>query len=259
MANVKLTPTPNLNNMASPEFRLEEFEAAIYNKGYGVTIESAMRCPCHAIDTPLIDCQNCNGSGYFYINPTSTRGLITNINQNNKYRTWSEEMVGTVQISVNEINKINLSYFDRITIKNEYTYYSENLVIRRFDQEIFVFTTYKPVNIVSIYLFVSSGEKLIKMSPQDYIINPDNPYCIILNSVIVEDKEVVSLYYKHELEYHVIDLPHDIRSSWEKDKQTGQERKIRLPLQAVARRSHLIAVGKPNFDGSGIITNDNTD
>lgn len=258
MTNIKITPAPNLKNIASPEFRLNEFEAAIFNKGYGIVVENAMRCPCHALDAPLIDCQNCNGSGYFYINPTLTRGLITGINQNNKYKSWSEEMIGTIQVSVNEINKINLSYFDRITIKNESTYYSENLIIRRFDTNTFVFTTYKPINIISIHLFKSSSEKLIKMDPDDYEINPNNPYCIILSNSIIEEREVLSIYYKHELEYHIIDLPHDIRSSWERDKQTGQERKIRLPLQAVARRSHLIAVGKPNFDGSGIITNDNT-
>lgn len=252
------TAAPDLIHAANPQFQLREFEAAVWNKGYSVVLENALRCPCHAPDAPLIDCQNCQGTGYFYINPTETKALITNLNQQNKYTKWSEELLGTIQITVNEVNKSNLSYFDRITIKKEYSFYSENLVIRQYNNFVFVFTTYKPVDIVSIHLFNSPSEKLIKMTSDQYSINPDNPYCIILDAITAEEKMIASVYYKHEPEYHVIDIPHDIRASWVTNKDTGADERIRLPLQAVARRSHLIAVGKPDFNGTGYIQNDNT-
>ena len=255
--NIITSPAPQLDHVANPQFRLNEFEAAVWNKGYEVILENALRCPCHALDAPLPDCQNCNGSGYFYINPTKTKALTTSLNQTNRYSKWSQELLGTIEITVNDANKSNLSFMDRITIKKEYSYFSENLVIRRYDGNTFVFTTYRPVDIVSIHLFNSPSEKLIKIPSNEYIINPDNPYCIIFTGDIA-DKVIASVYYKHEPEYHVIDLPHMIRASWETDKDTGADKRIRLPLQAIARLSHLLATARPNFDGSGIITNDNT-
>lgn len=254
--NIITTPAPQLDHVANPQFRLNEFEAAVFNKGYEVILENALRCPCHSPDSALPDCQNCFGSGYFYINPTKTHALITNLNQQNRYSKWSEELLGTIMITVNDANKSNLSYFDRITIKKEYSYYSENLVIRHYDENTFVFTTYRPVDVISIHLFNSPSEKLIKIPSNEYEINPDNPYCIIFTGD-VSDKEIASIYYKHEPEYFVIDLPHMIRASWVTNKDTGADERIRLPLQAVARLAHL-CIGKPNYNGEGVIVNDNT-
>lgn len=254
--NILSSPGPNLTGVASPEFFKNEFDGAIWLKGYSVTLERALRCPCHAPDAPLIDCQNCSGTGYFYINPIKTLGLITSINQNNQYKNWTEALLGTISITVRDVDKPNLGYFDRVTIKKEYSYYSECLSLRKNATNTFVFTTYKPIEIIAIHLFVDSNQKLLKLSKNDYYINPDNPYCIIFNEDISQE-QIASVYYKHELEYHILDLPHEVRASWVKDKKTGELNRIELPVQAVARRSHLIAIEKPNFDGGGTIVNDN--
>lgn len=253
--NILQSPAPNLQGIASPEFIKTEFDAAIYLKGYTTIIEKALRCPCHE-HHPLIDCENCFGTGYFYINPIRTNSLITGINQNNQYKTWSEELLGTIAITVRDIDKPIFGYFDRITLKNEYSYFSENLIVRRNESNIFVFTTYKPIELISLHIFISSAQKLVKLS--NFTINPNNPYCIILDESELEDSTsgVVSVYYKHEPQYHILDFPHEVRASWVKNKSTGSLEKIQLPVQAIARRSHLIDI-RPNFDGSGVIENDN--
>lgn len=240
----------------TPEFFKNEFDSAVQAKGYTVILEKALRCPCHS-EHPLIDCENCFGTGFFYINPTKTNALITGINQNNQYKSWSEELLGTISVTVRDIDKPNLGYFDRIVLKNEYSYFSENLTIRRSNTDSFVFTTYKPMNVISIHVFISSIQKLKKITK--YTINPDNPYCILINEEELEGigSSVVSVYYKHEPEYHVLDFSHEVRASWQKDKATGGLIPMQLPIQAIARRSHLIAVSRPNFDGTGIIENDN--
>ena len=66
----------------------------------------------------------------------------------------------------------------------------------------------------------------------------------------------VSFLYKHRVEYHIIDAPHEIRASMQANKQSGALEVIKMPLQAVGRRSHLIDMQRPNFDGSGLIFND---
>nr|DAD83496.1 MAG TPA: hypothetical protein [Siphoviridae sp. ctxc31] len=252
--NILTKSSPSLTGVASPEFFKHEFDAAIWLKGYTVILERALRCPCHAPDAPLIDCQNCFGTGYFYVNPIKTQALITGINQNNRYKSWSEELLGTIAVTVQDTDKANLSYFDKITIKNQFSYYSENLDIRRNQTNSFVFTTYKPIKVLAVYVFVSSNQPLLKLDETSYYIKEDNGYCLVFNEDLTEEK-IVSVYYMHELEYHVLDLPHEIRASWEKDKKTGALIPMQLPVQAIARRSHLIAIEKPNFDGSGVMIN----
>ena len=53
-----------------------------------------------------------------------------------------------------------------------------------------------------------------------------------------------------------MDLPHEIRASLGKDKLSGQFEILKMPIQAIGRRTHLIDMQRPNFDGSGIIFND---
>lgn len=236
------------------DFKIDDFENSIYQKGYEVVFEKALRCPCN-YQHPLLDCQNCLGTGYFFINPTKTIALLTSINQNNEYKNWTDELLGTVSITVRDVNKINVSYFDRMTIKNEFSYFSENLIVREVDGQLFVFTTYKPIEVLSIHSFVSSKEKLNKI--ENNTIKEDNPYCIIINDERIIEGSVVSVYYKFELCYRIIDLPHIVRASWAKNKNTGRIEKIQLPIQAIGRLCHLISLDKPNFDGSGIISNDN--
>lgn len=250
--NILQQASPGLSNFR-PEFIKTDFDQATWAKGYDITLERALRCPCHGRDAALPDCQNCFGTGYFYVNTVKTKGLTTNINQNNQYKPWSEELLGTIAITVMDADKQNLSYFDRITFLNTYSYFSENLEIRSANGVNFVFTTYKVVNLLAIYIFVSSNQKLIKTTNAH--VNPNNPYCLILDEEIPQNG-YVSVYYKHCPEYHVLDIPHEIRSSWSTNKKTGELFKIDLPVQAIARRSHLIAIEKPNFDGSGIIIND---
>ena len=149
-----------------------------------------------------------------------------------------------------------MGYFDRITIQKEYSYFSENLPVRTDGENFFIFTTYKPLSIYSIHVFDGSTMPLRQLSVADYKVSDANPYCIILTADMALNP-VVSVYYQHQLEFHVLDFPHEVRASWKKNKESGQLERTRLPIQAVARRTHLIVSEKPNFDGSGVILNDN--
>jgi hypothetical protein len=251
--NILQQASPGYSNFR-PEFFKTDFDQAVWAKGYDMLLEKAMRCPCNGTEAPLIDCQNCSGTGYFYVSPIKTKGLTTNINQNNQYHPWSEQLLGTIAITVMDADKPNLSYFDRISFLTEYSYYSENVKIRENDGVYFVFTTYRVVELLAIYIFQASDKKLIKTLNAH--TSDDNPYCLILDLAEIPENGFISVYYKHCPEYHVLDLPHEIRASWNTERKSGKQYKIELPIQAIARRSHLIAIEKPNFDGTGVIIND---
>ena len=126
--NILQSPSSGLSNFR-PEFFKSEFDKAIQAKGYDVEIMRALRCPCHGKESALPDCQNCFGTGYFYVNAIHTKALITGINFTDKYKSWSQELLGTMAVTVRDIDKANLSYYDRISFRNEISYFSENLPI----------------------------------------------------------------------------------------------------------------------------------
>ena len=87
-------------------------------------------------------------------------------------------------------------------------------------------------------MFESSTEPLRQLSPTDYKISDANPYCVILTANMSLNP-VVSIYYQHQLNFMYWTFP--MKSGlWKKNKETGQLERTRLPIQAVARRTHLI-------------------
>lgn len=258
--NVKDVTPPSLYGQPSVQFRPQDFTAVIWSHGYDIICEKAVRCPCQGESgSPLPSCQNCHGFGYFYINPTRTKALITGLNKNTQYVQWSPELMGTSSITVRDEDKELLSFFDRVTVEDEYGQFTEMVIGRRFtDNEHGVFLSYAPTEIKSIWLFEDSNLPLIRVDEGLYEVSPTNPYCIVFKEGF--DREIsglgVSVLYNHRVEYHVIDLPHEIRSSLGKEKSTGQFQMLKMPVQVIGRRTHLIDMAKPDYGGGGLIYND---
>lgn len=253
---VSQTP-PNLVGQPSVEFDKNGFEAAIHNKGYNIVIEKALRCPCESDETSnLSSCTNCQGHGYFYINPISTWAIITGINSETKYKEWSTEKLGSVQVTVRDDGAENLSFYDKITFIKKYAEHSERLSVKNLNGQDFVFPIYKVSEIVDVFIFEDSDSPLIKLDPSEYNIKIDNSYVIELNigAAPTNFNGSISVRYKHEIQYNVIDIPNEVRMS-KIINDDGAEEIIDLPVNAIARRAHLLINDKPNYDGTGLQDN----
>jgi len=117
---IQQTP-PNTQGKTRVDLDKSDFDALVWQKGYDVYVDKAMKCPCR--NTPdsqaLSNCRNCGGSGWIFFNRKETRMVLQSMNANNRYQEWSEEKLGTVRIT--SLNKEQLTYMDRITIKNGYS------------------------------------------------------------------------------------------------------------------------------------------
>lgn len=257
--NIITATPPNLISQPQVNFRQNDFEAIIHTKGYDILTEKALRCPCESKgQSALSSCQNCHGTGYFFINPLRTRAIITGINADSKYKDWSVERIGNVSLTVRDDDRENLSFMDKVTLLGKYSIFSENLTVRKTNDRLgsFVFTTYKVGEITAIYAFSAANLPLVKLSSTDYTLSTDNKSVININLAVVPSNMQVSVFYKHEIQYNVIDLPHEIRASYIRDK-NGAEQRIFLPMNAVARRSHFLLGEGMNFNGNG--TQNNSD
>lgn len=246
--------------MVTPQvyFKPEEFNIAIWEHAYDIICEKAIRCPCQgASGSPIPTCQNCHGSGYFYVNPVMTKAIVQGLNRITQYVHWAPELMGTAAITVRDQDKLLISYLDRITLNDEYAAFSEMIVSREMTPEhVSVFLSYAPIEIFNVWLYSAYNEPLVQVDPSSYVVNADNPYCINFEVGSVPAGVGVSVFYKHRVQYHVIDMPHEIRASEQRNKVSGQLELIKLPLQVVGRRSHLVDMQRPNYDGSGVIYND---
>jgi len=250
---------PNIVGQPNPVFEENAFDVAIWNKGYDVILEKAIRCPCKDKQTGknLPTCQNCRGVGWFFINPIQTKGIITGVNDTMKYKAYSPEFIGDISLTIK--NNIRLSIMDRAIFKNDYSILSEDKIVRNFDDggiKYFVFLSYEAKEIEDVFVFQGATSPLIRLTSSQYSINTTNGFVLDFDydfSAITNFSGNVGIRYKHELQYHIVELPHDLRRSFKVDV-SGKEEKLLLPVNGICRVAHQV-LDLANYDGDGIINN----
>jgi hypothetical protein len=147
---------------------------------------------------------------------------------------------------------------DKVTFKSRTTSHAEVRPLVDAGGNKFVFTSY-PVRVIkSVYIFDTESTKLIKLASSKYSILPTNPSIILLTGVTYPStfNGAVSIDYEHDVSYNVIDMPHEFRSAFI-DNENGKNTEYYLPVQAVARRSHLVLGVATNYDGNNLLDNSN--
>ena len=252
---IRKSAPPNLVGLPSPEFKKELFDASIWQKGYDCNVSKAIECPCRGgnENQALPSCQNCGGIGWVFINKTETKALITGVNRDTKYKQWSQEIIGNVSITLRDIEQAG--FMDRITLTDEKAIFSEIREIRTSNEQNFIFLSYEIEEIEDIFVFVADNQKLIRLDSGEYSINPNNKYSLILEDSVLNSStnNNISVRYKHKVQYHILDIPHVIRSS-NVTNNLGQIEKVKMPNNYVARLAHYVV--RPLVDGTGIINND---
>jgi hypothetical protein len=255
MTNIRTATRPNNIGGIRLDFTQPEFDNFIFDKGYDIIWYEAVRCPCNkGREGHLSNCNNCLGLGWVFINPIETKALITSINRDTKYKYWSQELSGTVNLTLR--NEERLSVMDKIVLKNKTSLMSELRDVREIEDQKFIFTTYPIDSVLALFIFNGSTNSLIRVSPDDYSKSEDSDYVLNINKETYPTgfNDVVSIKYKHKIQYNVIDLPHDLRYSTELNKK-GQEIELPLPIQAIAKKSEFLNGDSVNYDGTGIIDN----
>lgn len=253
--SIRTATPPNLIGQPRIEFNKNNFDATIWNKGYPVIHYDAIECPCKGSTAPKVDCQNCLGLGWVFINPIETRAIMTAINVNTQYKYWSPEMKGTAALTTRDIER--MSFMDKIVLKDKYSVMSEVKRVRDTGTQKFIFASYPVVNVNILFLYKSSSEPLIRLQEGEFSVSESNPYVVLINSSVslpTGFNGYVSIDYKYKLQYNVVDLPHELRSSIEIN-DDGKKIDYDLPVQAICQKSHYINGDSPKYDGTGIIDN----
>jgi len=258
--NVLVSQTENtiLKKTGRVDLVKSSFDDLVLQKGYAAYVDKALRCPCrNKLDSqPLSDCKNCGGSGYIFINRTKTRIVLQGMGSNVDYKEWSETEMGTAKITA--LQELELAYMDRVTIMNGFAIHNQSVFCQIVDAKVKGKLIYTPLEISEIYLFEGSAVKLKFLLPEtDFTVN-DN--VITLNDSYIpshsdDNPLTLSVRYKHNPQYHIIDIPRDTIASYKRD--AGSEVNQTLPNHAIARKAHYV-LDETNYGVEWLFNNDYT-
>lgn len=234
---VKVTPPETTEHQV--RFQPWRFDSLVFDKGYEVWIDRALRCPCVVKGTgqPLVSCNNCVGLGWIFVNRIETRIAVQQLKADVKYENWSQVTTGMARVTARATDK--LAFMDRIILREVEGYFNEVIRTRQYGAKQVAFTIYQILEIESIYLFVNDKQPLKPLEENiDYTF--DNSKIILSDNYNSMKDLSISIRYRHCLTYHIIDMNRDIMKVREKDCSYSYEQLTNMPIGGMARKSHYI-------------------
>ena len=256
---ITTTTPPNTSGKPTVRFKRSDFDTLVWEKGYDVHHDIALRCPCKEKGADnLSSCKNCGGSGWFFINRNKTKMVLQSMNQSTQFKDWSEENRGQVKITAMEED--NLSYMDRITLLNAEATYTQNVYPKSVQDSgsnvLLAYSIYDIVSMVDVFLFESAEVALKKLTLNaDYTIEGDKGKIIFDAQYSGLTNMKVTVRYKYRPQYHVIDLTRNTMYSdvWDKSTLEGKKN-VQFPVSAIGKIAHYTLDPK-NLDGEYLFDN----
>lgn len=242
------------NRVGQPEvkFRPDDFDTAVFDKGYELIHESAVPCPCRVEGTQgaKSTCKNCGGIGWVFINPVRTRMLLQSLNLNTQYKLWGQEQPGTVMITTRK--ETELGFMDRLTISDSLSQHKQVLFPLLRDTSLIALTIYPIISIIDLFLYESDTLPLKRLTPGiDYSF--DYNVITLNDSYKTLSSPSMSVRYRHNVQYHVTEMMKDVRNTYIFDS-TGKDLNSRFPLHAMGRRAHNV-LDIENREGDRLLDN----
>jgi hypothetical protein len=213
------------------DFKKSHFDDNVWNKGYNVIIERAIRCPCKTKGGDhLLSCMNCGGLGFVFYNPVKTRVLSTGTTARRDERDWGEEETGSKQVTAMSTQQIG--YMDKITYLDSKAYYSEVLFVNSTKQ---ARSVYYINQVEDAFLFVNESTKLLPLTTTEYTTDGN---VITFTGSNVQPNSLVSIRYEHFDVFHIVEMIREVMVT--NIKKTSTDDVTHMPAHAVAKKAHYV-------------------
>ncbi len=241
----------SVSSGSSPKiaWRTDRFTQLINNHGYEAYVDKAMRCPCvdKTSGGALSNCKNCLGRGYFFVDRKNTKVISQSMNNSKKYEQWSETNKGIAKITAYGIDRLGI--MDRIILLPLIAYYYEILKPVEYDDELLAYPIYEPIEVEQIFLFKSSGEKLIPLTSEQYTVDGNKiVFSKDLEDLVPSDdindlaaNLSVAIRYSYHPVYHVIEINRELMMVNDVNKcQLNKTGLKNMPINVMAKKAHYI-------------------
>lgn len=217
-----------LQNFGRIDFKPEEFERAIYQKGARITWEKSILCSCidRKSGAPDFTCMSCEGKGFVYFDPKPIRAAVSSLGRDDSPMSLGVVDVGTAYVTTMSTDAVN--FRDRLTFEDFRVGYS---TVLRYDGEP-VKLKYEVEEIISVMVLSH------QLSEDDYSVSPGMDE-IILRDGLLSKGENFSVLVSVKPRYIVIDMPHELRGTFVQFGQPSEKWTI-LPKQLLIKREDLL-------------------
>lgn len=219
-----------LTNFMRVDFKHENFDLIIHQKGASVIWQKSALCSClnERTGQPDYSCPACKGKGYIYFDDKEIRAVVSGITGDKSQIPIGLLDVGTSYLTTKSTDLVG--FRDRIIFKDFRTPYSE--VVTYNDG---IDLRYECEELVAVHVLSNS-------IPLDKItISEDKTRLEVDPSVGLQNGERVSLLYRIKPVYIVIDIPHELRGTYVKFGRSTEEW-VTLPKQLMIKREDLLTV-----------------
>lgn len=262
MDNLKSTSSviaqtpPVTQGKARVDLVKSDFDALVWQKGYDVYHDKAIKCPCRNLPDgqSQSSCKNCGGSQWVFVNRTETRMVVQSINKDTKFKEWSEEKLGLAKITAMQESKI--AFMDRIILRNSLATTSHTLFARvHADGKLRCKSVYDIESIDFIYLFAGVGNKLTVVPSDKYTID-DGSWITLSDDYLSISNPTISIRYNHHPAFHINEVSRSIIDSYVIQKTDDIQRdQIRpFPVHAVGRLAHYV-LDEENYSNDRLFDN----
>lgn len=232
----------DLGIMSSPpdkgvrvDFKVEDFDRLIKQKGYKVLWEQAMYCTCYYdpdVDQysgqPNYNCPHCKGEGFTYLDPTEKRVVATGISNGVDQTRIGLNELGTAYLTPTTDTIIGIR--DRFTFVDFTIRYSQIIQLsgEKVDKLKYAPTTLLAVRTPNGSIFKPGVDCKLTSEGVEWINSPG------------EAGQVVSVLYQGLPRYIALGPIHELRGTYLLSKNKGMETFARLPQQFQVKREDMI-------------------
>lgn len=221
-----------LQNFGRVDFKDEEFERAIHQRGARIIWEKSMFCSCineHS-GQPAFDCIGCNGKGYVYFGAEQIRGVVSGLTGDKSQIPIGLMDVGSCLLTAKASDKIG--FRDRLTFDDFRVPYSQVLTYDSTDSD-GVKLKYECEEIISVRVLN------VEIPATDYTLSEDKQHLTFIGESPFQDGERFAVLCRIKPVYIVIDIPHELRGTFVKFMKPD-ETWIELPKQYMLKREDLL-------------------
>lgn len=242
----QVSMTDKARDKARVDFRTEDFRRTIRTKGYHLTWRKAVVCPCVTSESlqAKVDCETCDGSSFFYIEPLAIQGIMTSLERKKDiYRNLGEWLEGSSMVTVEPEHR--LGYRDSLEMHHSLMVFNE-LIEKNNRRGVRVnlpdgadSCRYRIVNALHLYVQDENDKPFQLESPIHYSIDKNGWIrWTTAGDKLVSDGTFVSVNYEFHPVWIVTTHPHSVRDTMVKIKQP-EATAVALPIQAAVKLDYL--------------------
>lgn len=236
--------TAAARDKARVDFRVEDFRRSIRTKGYHLTWRKAILCPCPTRESQQArpDCDKCDGSGFFYIEPLQIQAIMTSLERKKDiYRHLGEWLEGSSMATTEPEHRLgyrdSLEMTHSVMVFNEWLYKGNRRGIRSRLPAGVDSARYRIVRALHLFMEVDG----VPVQLEDgvyYSINKNGWIEWQGPGLAIPDNTVISINYEFHPVWIVTTHPHGVRDTMVKLKEPVAIA-TPLPVQAAVRLDYL--------------------